>query len=49
VVIKCEDVSLRAYYLAEERQRKGLPGSPEQDWIEAERQIRAEAIALQKN
>lgn len=37
-----EDVALRAYYIAEERQRAGRPGDSHSDWIEAERQLRKE-------
>lgn len=36
-----EEIALRAYFISEERQRKGLPGSHEDDWIEAERQLNA--------
>jgi len=35
-------IAVRAYYIAEKRQRCGLPGDPAQDWLEAENQIRAE-------
>lgn len=37
-----DEIALRAYYIAEERQKKGLPGSHEGDWLEAERQLRVE-------
>lgn len=37
-----EDISLRAYFIAEKRQQTGEHGSPEGDWLEAERQLRAE-------
>ena len=37
-----EDVALRAYFIAEDRNRKGLPGDSRSDWLEAERQLRAE-------
>ncbi len=37
-----EEISLRAYYLAEERQQHGLPGDSAQDWLTAERQLREE-------
>lgn len=36
-----EEIALKAYYIAEERHRKGLPGNRETDWIEAERQLKA--------
>jgi Protein of unknown function (DUF2934) len=35
-----EDVALRAYFIAEKRRQLGLYGSPESDWLEAERQLR---------
>ncbi len=34
-----EDVALRAYFIAENRQKHGLPGNSATDWIEAERQL----------
>ena len=37
-----EDISLRAYYLAENRRARGEHGDEASDWIEAERQLRAE-------
>ncbi|MFQ3577876.1 MAG: DUF2934 domain-containing protein [Verrucomicrobiia bacterium] len=36
-------IRVRAYLLAEERHRRGQPGSPEGDWHEARRQLIAEA------
>lgn len=42
-VISADDIALRAYYIAEKRQKLGLPGDSANDWIEAERQLRAEA------
>ncbi len=38
-----EDVALRAYFIAENRQKHGLPGNSTTDWIEAERQLAEEA------
>ena len=38
-----EDLALRAYFLAEKRQKLGLPGDALADWIEAERQLVAES------
>ncbi|HET6408470.1 MAG TPA: DUF2934 domain-containing protein, partial [Chthoniobacteraceae bacterium] len=35
-----DDIALRAYFIAEKRQRLGIFGSPESDWLEAERQLR---------
>jgi hypothetical protein len=37
-----EEVALRAYFIAEKRQQMGQWGTPEGDWVEAERQLRAE-------
>lgn len=37
-----EAIALRAYYIAQTRVRKGLPGSPADDWLEAERQLTVE-------
>ena len=37
-----EDIALRAYFVAEHRQRHGLPGDEQGDWLEAERQLLAE-------
>jgi len=37
-----EDVALRAYFISEKRRSNGLPGDEHQDWLEAERQIKAE-------
>lgn len=43
VTISSDDIALRAYFLAERRQQEGIPGDEHSDWIEAERQLRAEA------
>lgn len=37
------DIALRAYYIAEKRQKLGIPGDSTSDWVEAERQLKAEA------
>lgn len=37
-----EEVALHAYFIAEKRQRLGLPGDAHSDWIEAEQQLRFE-------
>jgi hypothetical protein len=37
-----DDVSLRAYFIAEKRRAHGLPGDEHQDWLEAERQLLSE-------
>ncbi len=36
-------IAKRAYYIAEQRRADGQPGDEQGDWIEAERQFRAEA------
>ena len=38
-----EEISLRAYYIAERRQKMGWPGDSQSDWLEAERQLLEEA------
>jgi hypothetical protein len=43
IVISNDDISLRAYFIAERRQAMGWPGDSTSDWVEAERQLRAEA------
>ncbi len=40
-----EAIALRAYFVSEKRQREGLPGNSDSDWIEAERQLKQEAAA----
>jgi hypothetical protein len=42
------DISLRAYFIAEKRMAAGLPGDSHQDWLDAERQLMAEAAAPKK-
>jgi hypothetical protein len=42
VTLTQDDIALRAYFIAEKRQKAGLPGSPHLDWVEAERQLLAE-------
>jgi hypothetical protein len=48
IVLSIEEISLRAYFIAERRQAMGWEGSSEQDWIEAERQLKAEAKKKKK-
>jgi len=43
IVISGDDIALRAYYIAERRQKMGWPGDSTNDWVEAERQLRTEA------
>jgi hypothetical protein len=38
-----EDIALRAYFIAERRQKLGWFGDETQDWVEAERQLLKEA------
>lgn len=38
--ITTEEIALKAYYLAERRRHLGLPGDPEADWLQAERELR---------
>ena len=43
ITITIEDISLRAYYIAERRKGLGWLGDETSDWVEAERQLVAEA------
>ena len=43
VEITSDDIALRAYYITEKRQKLGLTGDSASDWLEAERQLKAEA------
>ena len=43
VAISDEDIRLRAYFIAEKRIQLGLPGDSDHDWLEAHRQLQAEA------
>lgn len=47
-VISLDDISLRAYFIAERRQAMGWPGDSTSDWVEAERQLKAEAAKKPK-
>ena len=38
-----DTVRLRAYFISERRRRFALPGDAESDWLEAKRQLLAEA------
>jgi hypothetical protein len=40
-----DDIALRAYFIAERRQKAGLAGDPHHDWVAAERELAAEAKA----
>ena len=37
-----EEIALRAYFIAEKRHQTSAPGDETSDWVEAERQLRAE-------
>ena len=37
-----EAIRIRAYFIAEQRERVGIPGDANSDWIEARRQLLAE-------
>ena len=43
VAISGEDIALRAYFIAERRAKMGWHGDSTGDWVEAERQLKAEA------
>jgi hypothetical protein len=43
ILIPIEEISLRAYFIAERRQAMGWPGDSTSDWVEAERQLKAES------
>ena len=47
ITITIEDISLRAYFIAERRKSYGLPGDETADWVEAERQLLIEAAQKQ--
>jgi hypothetical protein len=38
--VTTEDIAIKAYYLGERRRHLGLPGDPESDWLQAERELR---------
>ncbi|HEY3601534.1 MAG TPA: DUF2934 domain-containing protein [Chthoniobacterales bacterium] len=41
--ISDEQIRLRAYFISQERLRDGRPGTSSDDWLEARRQLEAEA------
>ncbi len=41
-------IATRAYFIAEKRRADGLPGDAQQDWIEAERHLLAEAAGKKR-
>lgn len=42
-VFSSEEIALRAYFIAERREKMGWPGDSTGDWVEAEKQLLAEA------
>jgi hypothetical protein len=40
-----DDIALRAYFISERRRAEGISGGPEEDWVEAERQLQSEHSA----
>jgi hypothetical protein len=46
VSLSTEDISVRAYFIGEHRRSLGLVGDSEADWLEAERQLRSEALGI---
>ncbi len=43
IIFTTDEISLRAYFIAERRQAMGWPGDSDTDWVEAEKQLKAEA------
>ena len=41
-----DDISVRAYFIGEHRRSLGHCGDSEGDWLEAERQLRSEALSI---
>lgn len=39
--VTSEEIAMRAYFIAERRRNHGIPGDPQSDWLEAERQLRS--------
>jgi len=48
ITITIEDISLRAYFIAERRKSMGWPGDETSDWVEAELQLVNEAAKKQR-
>ena len=44
-----ENIAVRAYFIGEHRRAYGIPGNSEEDWLEAERQLTAEASVLSES
>lgn len=43
-IIPHEEISLRAYFIGERRQKMGWPGDSATDWLDAVAQLKAEAL-----
>ena len=43
-VLSHDEISLRAYFIGERRQKLHWPGNPTTDWTDAVKQLRAEAL-----
>jgi hypothetical protein len=41
--LSTDEIALRAYFISEHRQQHGLHGDSHSDWVQAERQLKAEA------
>jgi Protein of unknown function (DUF2934) len=41
--ISDEEIRIRAYFISQERMREGRPGNSADDWLEARRQLEAQA------
>jgi hypothetical protein len=41
--ISDEQIRIRAYFISQERMREGRPGNSSDDWLEARRQLEAQA------
>lgn len=46
LLFSTEDVSVRAYFIGEHRRSLGICGDSEGDWLEAERQLKSEALGI---
>jgi hypothetical protein len=48
IIISNDDIALRAYFISQDRRSRGHWGDETGDWVEAERQLRAEAAEKKK-
>lgn len=44
IEISLEEIGLRAYFISERRRNNNLPGDETSDWVQAENELRYEAI-----